>query len=139
MAYRDDLDGLAHQCAREDEQAALLAEFRRGERSRGRRAIAAWIGGLAVVGAIYGGALASPVVHRARHAASPQSIVGRVAEDFEYAVAKQRARVREAMQAYLSALDSGFADIPAATQGVTPFNPSDYDLDQLAAPAPAPR
>lgn len=137
MAYREDLDALARQRACEDDQAALLASFRSSERSRGRRAFAAWIGGLAVVGAIYGVSLAGPMPrhHRSRHVVSPQSITLRLAADFEYAAAKQRARAREAMQALSRAPDAtepvGLFDVevdvePGVTQGVPPFNPSEY-------------
>jgi len=150
MAYRENLDAFARQRARDDDELALLASFHRGERSRRRRAIATWISGLAVVGLIYAVSLAGPMPrHRARHVVdlSPQSIARHVAADFEYAAAKQRARVHRAMQAYLIALDAQSVNLfdldfdanPAVSQGMQPLSPSDLGFDLAAAAAPGTR
>src|SRR5277367_6456754 len=100
MAYRDDLDAFARHRARADEEAALLASFRQGERTRRTRALATWLGGLALTCVIYGAALATPAGSHRRHVAptaSRESIA-------EHAAAEHRACVRRAMEAYLRSL-----------------------------------
>jgi hypothetical protein len=124
MAYREDLDAFATQRARDDDEAALLAAFRAGQRARRKRALAVSLGGIAVACTIYRASFASPEPAKRTAAASP-----RPKPIVDPAAADRRACAHWAVHAYLEWSRRPLMNVGAATG---PY----YTLNDFAASCP---